>query len=73
MTAQQVTPNASDNDYAIRKVTHLRAECQAMFDLPATQETLRDALRNHLAEAQRINQAPVLEAEAQKERQASKL
>lgn len=60
---------AADIEYAIRKVSDLRAQAASMFDLPATQEALKDTLENQLAESIKLNQAPVLEAEAQKQRQ----
>lgn len=70
MTTNQITA-APETDYAIRKVTELRGIASGMFDLPATQETLKEAREIYLAESIALNQAPLIEAEAQKQRQIS--
>jgi hypothetical protein len=52
------TQTAAPNDcYAVRKVGELEAAMVAEFDKPETQETLKDARENYLAESIALNQA----------------
>jgi hypothetical protein len=57
MTNANNQASASDTCYAVRKVGELEAALVAEFDKPETQETLRDARENYLAESIALNQA----------------
>ena len=48
---------ASSDCYAIRKVNDLSEALAAEFDKPETQEILKDARENYLAESIALNQA----------------